>query len=464
MHCDLRGQEKILNILETELKDQIYLIPTDFHKHKFYPSLESLKNKFIIKCKGKLLNKSSNAKDQSHTESDDDDEEEDNLTTQHKEETAKPDQALIEIIKKYGEGIVNTSSIKVNEEVQKQNENQKSASKPIQESLFKSNQDSLRGALQGGQSDQANKSKAPEKNELKPTTSTGTELAKSDGKNKKPKQQEKTLERLAAYYSLLGGKYNAKAVSTVWEMASISENKINHLYRSDPKAIIDYSKTHFVRIYPAGMRIDSSNYDPCRAWLAGGQMAALNFQTSGESMLLNYAKFAKNGNIGYTLKPTFMLSNTITHPELANYPHKMVNPQMNISITVISGQHLSNEGEISGGDIVDPYVEIKLRGTDADEALNTIYKTPVIEDNGFNPWWSQKEECIHHFKISAPEFATLIFKVFDKNMARDEKLGWYAIEVNDIQAGYRVIPVLDSKFKPIKHCYLFVHIKLTPYK
>lgn len=468
MHCDLRAQEKIANILDAEVKDQIYLIPTDFDKHHHYPSLESLKNKFIIKCKGRKLEtlqrNPDNPSQISHTlssEGESDDEDEEDLT---KSQEPKYDQASIEIMKKYGQGIINLD--RQNTEEEKKNNEANNASDNISASQLKFNQGSLRANIkttQGGpQEKEEPNAVVAEKPDLK--KSKTEVLATKEKKPKGQKQKIKTLERLAVYYSMLGSKFNLKLARTIWEIASLSEGKMNSLYRNDPKTIIDFTKKHFIRVYPAGKRIDSSNYDPCKPWFAGAQMVALNFQTSSEPMLLNYAKFMKNGGCGYVLKPDCMLSDTLNNPDRANYPHKMTSPKLNITIKIISGQQFTNEKGAKGRDIVDPYVEVKLRGTDMDEGQNNVYKTPVIKDNGFNPWWSKDEECVHHFKVSAPEFATLVFKVFDENLGKDEKLAWYAIEVTDMQTGYRVLPMLNSKFEPIKHCYLFVHIKITPYK
>lgn len=60
------------------------------------------------------------------------------------------------------------------------------------------------------------------------------------------------------------------------------------------------------RIYPAGIRTDSSNYNPVPLWNAGCQMVALNFQTACSDMDLNQGRFQVNGKSGYILKPSFM--------------------------------------------------------------------------------------------------------------------------------------------------------------
>ena len=42
------------------------------------------------------------------------------------------------------------------------------------------------------------------------------------------------------------------------------------------------SERQLVRTYPAGLRTDSSNYNPIPMWNAGIHMVALNVQTTGK--------------------------------------------------------------------------------------------------------------------------------------------------------------------------------------
>ena len=46
--------------------------------------------------------------------------------------------------------------------------------------------------------------------------------------------------------------------------------------------ILACTERQFVRTYPGGSRIDSSNYDPIPLWNHGIQMVALNVQTPGK--------------------------------------------------------------------------------------------------------------------------------------------------------------------------------------
>ena len=57
-----------------------------------------------------------------------------------------------------------------------------------------------------------------------------------------------------------------------------------------------------MRVYPAGMRIDSSNFNPVSVWSCGIQMVAMNYQTITDANLhLHSAMFS--GTPGYVLKP-----------------------------------------------------------------------------------------------------------------------------------------------------------------
>ncbi len=67
-----------------------------------------------------------------------------------------------------------------------------------------------------------------------------------------------------------------------------------------------------MRTYPAGMRIDSSNYNPVIYWAFGIQMVALNYQTEDTNQITNKTMFEQTGNCGYVLKPSNLFDKT--HP------------------------------------------------------------------------------------------------------------------------------------------------------
>lgn len=64
-------------------------------------------------------------------------------------------------------------------------------------------------------------------------------------------------------------------------MFSLSENMANKMIKAGVHDLIKHNRTHLVRIYPKGLRLNSTNYEPHRFWAAGSQLVALNWQTFG---------------------------------------------------------------------------------------------------------------------------------------------------------------------------------------
>lgn len=91
-----------------------------------------------------------------------------------------------------------------------------------------------------------------------------------------------------------------------YQCSSINENTAKKLCRKQPLALVAHTQTQLMRTYPAGMRIDSSNFNPVIFWSFGIQMAALNYQTEDIAMQLNTAMFEINGKCGFVSKPCVM--------------------------------------------------------------------------------------------------------------------------------------------------------------
>ncbi len=62
----------------------------------------------------------------------------------------------------------------------------------------------------------------------------------------------------------------------VWDISSLDENKIISIFNKNKGSIIEWHKINFSRIYPSGLRVGSSNYNPYPGFIAGSQIVALN--------------------------------------------------------------------------------------------------------------------------------------------------------------------------------------------
>jgi phosphatidylinositol phospholipase C, delta len=78
---------------------------------------------------------------------------------------------------------------------------------------------------------------------------------------------------------------NKKEVYAPEHVFSLSENTANKILKQSMADLIKHNRTHVVRIYPKGIRIGSTNYEPHRYWSAGAQLVAINWQTFGGPLL-----------------------------------------------------------------------------------------------------------------------------------------------------------------------------------
>lgn len=91
---------------------------------------------------------------------------------------------------------------------------------------------------------------------------------------------------------------------------SLSEKKVQDVHEKQAHELFNHNRHFFMRTYPWGLRIGSSNLDPALFWRKGIQIVALNWQNWDEGMMLNEGMFA--GTDGYVLKPQGKLSLAIS--------------------------------------------------------------------------------------------------------------------------------------------------------
>lgn len=93
-----------------------------------------------------------------------------------------------------------------------------------------------------------------------------------------------SLALLALLVYTVGVKYrgiNKKESYAPEHMFSLSETVANRMIKAGMQALIKHCRTHLVRVYPKGLRLNSTNYEPHRYWSAGAQLVAINWQTFG---------------------------------------------------------------------------------------------------------------------------------------------------------------------------------------
>ncbi|XP_070314742.1 1-phosphatidylinositol 4,5-bisphosphate phosphodiesterase delta-4 isoform X4 [Odocoileus virginianus] len=234
-----------------------------------------------------------------------------------------------------------------------------------------------------------------------------------------------------------------------YETSSFSETKAKSLIKEAGDEFVQHNTWQLSRVYPSGLRTDSSNYNPQEFWNAGCQMVAMNMQTAGLEMDLCDGLFRENAGCGYVLKPDFLRdAQSSFHPERPISPFKA----QTLIIQVISGQQLPKVDNTKEQSIVDPLVRVEIFGVRPD---TTRQETSYVENNGFNPYWGQTL-C---FRVLVPELALLRFVVKDYDWkSRNDFIGQYTLPWSCMQQGYRHIHLLSKDGLSLHPASIFVHI------
>ncbi|XP_075767532.1 1-phosphatidylinositol 4,5-bisphosphate phosphodiesterase delta-3 isoform X2 [Pelodiscus sinensis] len=235
-------------------------------------------------------------------------------------------------------------------------------------------------------------------------------------------------------------------------MSSFSERAARTLIKESGSGLVRYNARHLSRIYPMGLKMNSSNYNPQEMWNVGCQLVALNFQTPGWKMDLNRGRFLANGRCGYVLKPSFLRSRQASFdPEAGCGPgHRPTQ----LRVKVITAQQLPKLNPKKSS-IVDPFVRVEIHGVPADcSQQQTEYKL----NNGFNPRW---EETLS-FQLQVPELALVRFVVEDYDTTScNDFVGQFTLPFSCLREGYRHVHLLSRDGASLAPATLFVHVQAT---
>lgn len=280
----------------------------------------------------------------------------------------------------------------------------------------------------------------------------------SSKKEKKKKAKKKVDPELKKVTLLHGAHYKAMDESIAQKpttMHSIGETKIPKLVeKSEENSSLwrEYNRDHMTRTYPAGSRVDSSNYTPILAWAMGCQLVALNFQTPDSNLSLNDGLFRQAGQCGYLPKPASLMG--------GEKPKKT-----EVKITVLSARCLPKPKGAKTGELVDPYVQVdlhdvRLGANNIEEHVKVPFKTPRVNDNGFNPVW--KKGATKEFKVHSRDIAMIHFRIVDDDLGKDDKIASSSIPISCLRKGYRSIQLYDlnnTRTGPFNSSILFVKIE-----
>ncbi|XP_002533650.2 phosphoinositide phospholipase C 2 [Ricinus communis] len=271
----------------------------------------------------------------------------------------------------------------------------------------------------------------------------------NDDEDAAPDGDNKSQQNIAPEYKHLIAIHAGKPKGGIEECLKVDPDKVRRLSLSEQqlekaaethgKEIVRFTQRNILRVYPKGIRVDSSNYNPLIGWMHGAQMVAFNMQGHGRSLWLMQGMFRANGGCGYVKKPDFLLKSG-PHGEVFD-PRAKLPVKTTLKVKVYMGEGWYYDFDRTHFDAYSPpdfYARVGIAGVPADTIMK---KTKTLEDNWI-PVWNEEFE----FPLTVPELALLRVEVHEYDMSeKDDFGGQSCLPVSELRKGIRAIPLHDRK-------------------
>ncbi|KAH6819819.1 phospholipase C 2 [Perilla frutescens var. hirtella] len=234
---------------------------------------------------------------------------------------------------------------------------------------------------------------------------------------------------------------------------SLSEQELEKAVITHAHDIVRFTQRNLLRVYPKGIRFDSSNYNPLIGWMHGAQMVALNMQGYGRSLWLMHGMFRANGGCGYVKKPDFLLKagEEVFDPK-ATLPIKFI-----LRVTVYMGEGWYYDFHHTYFDTYSPpdfYARVGIAGVPAD---NVMKKTKTLDDNWIPNW-----DEVFVFPLTVPELALLRVEVHEHDTSeQDDFAGQTCLPVSELRQGIRAVPLHTRKGERYKSVKLLMRFEFV---
>ncbi|KAL6011084.1 Phospholipase C [Asimina triloba] len=217
-----------------------------------------------------------------------------------------------------------------------------------------------------------------------------------------------------------------KVVPNEVKRLSLSEQLLEKATRSHGTDLVRFTQKNLLRVYPKGMRVDSSNYNPFIGWMHGAQMVAFNMQDDGRSLWLMHGFFRANGGCGYVKKPDFLME--------IDQDNKVFNPKEKLQVK--------------------KKLKVGIAGVPADCLMK---ETRVLEDN-WTPVWNEEFE----FPLTVPELALLRIEVPEYDVSATADFGGQnCLPVSELRSGIRAVPLHNQKGEKYKSVKLLMRFEFV---
>ncbi|XP_058110204.1 phosphoinositide phospholipase C 2-like [Magnolia sinica] len=234
---------------------------------------------------------------------------------------------------------------------------------------------------------------------------------------------------------------------------SLSEQELEKIALTNGTDIVRFTQKNLLRVYPKGIRFDSSNYNPLIGWMHGAQMVAFNMQGYGRLLWLMHGMFRGNGGCGYIKKPDFLMNTGPNNEVFDPKEKRSVKKTLKVKVYMGDGWRLDfHHTHFDSFSPPDFYVRVGIAGVPDDSIMK---KTRAIEDN-WMPNWNEEFE----FPLTVPELALLRIEVHEYDMSeKDDFAGQTCLPVSELMLGIRAVPLCDRKGEKLKSVRLLMRFE-----
>ncbi|KAF1999407.1 PLC-like phosphodiesterase [Amniculicola lignicola CBS 123094] len=288
-----------------------------------------------------------------------------------------------------------------------------------------------------------------------------------DGQKKPPVPKAKITEalgRLGVYTKAFHFKsFDQPEAKIPTHVFSLSEKALMEVHETQPSELFKHNKNFFMRAYPKGLRLNSSNLNPSVFWRAGVQIVALNWQRWDGGMMQNEAMFA--GTSGWVLKPEGYRSTSAVTNQKNAIPHH----NLDLSIEFLAGQDIPLPPEEDDPKDFKPFVKVELHVEKHEErdgqpipgggkSNKGEFKKKTKTQRTPNPDFGREVVKFEGVKGVTEELTFVRFKVMDDERLSDDLAAWACFRLDRLQPGVRMLHLYDSNGVLTKGV-LFVRIR-----
>ncbi|XP_073140329.1 phosphoinositide phospholipase C 2-like [Henckelia pumila] len=270
-----------------------------------------------------------------------------------------------------------------------------------------------------------------------------------DEEDDQDNENHKSQQKVAPEYRRLIAIHAGKGKGGMQEWLKVDPDKVKRLSLSEQeleKTIITYGKDmvrftrrNLLRIYPKGIRFDSSNYNPFIGWAHGAQLVAFNMQGYGKSLWMMHGMFRANGGCGYIKKPEFLLKDG-SRGEVFD-PNATLPIKTTLKVTLYMGEGWYYDFRHTHFDAYSPpdfYARVGIAGVPADSIME---RTEILEDNWIPNW-----DKVFEFPLTVPELAVLRIEVLEHDTSeKDDFGGQTCLPISELRKGIRAVPLHSRK-------------------